>query len=291
MDSSLAIRMCGRSRVLGILAVAVGCVYTFSCATPQPQGIFETPTYTGPARTFQTSFDSVHDFDGFYCTPNLWPNEAFGSYQEQSTEHVADPAFSHKAWISKANDGDNDSRYGYLPHRAYPTINFQWTPDGIYRTPCLITLYVWLDMTLLERPGHVDDWMSFVTLTPDASQYWVRTVLVNIEHDGFLHFMHVPNQGQQVFTYVNPVPFTQGAWHRLDVFIDYDAAHGVAVLWLDKARVCEADVQGGVGGLAQAHFGLYASAAVPTGTIYNDKLRIKEVADRTEAEGMVLDAW
>jgi hypothetical protein len=45
-----------------------------------------------------------------------------------------------------------------------------------------------------------------------------------------------------------------------------------------------AAVEGALGGLAQAHFGLSASAAIASGTIYNDRLKIREVVDETEAD-------
>jgi hypothetical protein len=272
------------ARFLGVLLI-LGLV---SCTTPNPTGTIVGPTYTGPARTFQSSFESVDDFDGFFVVPQ----NSFGSSHDLLTSQVLHGLRSHEAWVLTANDTDNDSHDGYKPHRAYPTIQLQKTPDGIYRTPCLVTLSVRLDMALADRAPGIDDWMSFVTLTPDSSEAWQRTVLVNLEHDGYLHLMHVPDQGQQTFTFQRTdIPFPQLTWVRLDLYIDFGASNGAAALWQDGVLICEAAVSGGAGGLAQAHFGLYASAAVAAGTVWNDALRIREVADRAEAESLVAMAW
>jgi hypothetical protein len=282
-----------RRLTMSIVALAFGLA---ACATPGPVGLIEPPTYQGLARTYQASFNAVSDFDGFYIVPA----GNHGSGQDISTLNFVDPPSSHRAWIVTANDSNNDSHNGYKPHRAYPTIQFQKTADGIYRTPCLITLYVWLDMKLINKAPGIDDWMSFATLTPDASDNWVRTVLVNIEHDGNIHLMHVPNQGQQTFTFYNPIAFPQQTWVRLDIYIDFSSSNGMAALWQDHTLVCEAIVNGGMGGFAQAHFGLYASAALSElsslsgsspGTVYNDALRIMEVTNRAAAEALVLTVW
>lgn len=42
-------------------------------------------------------------------------------------------------------------------------------------------------------------------------------------------------------------------------------------------------VSGGEGRLSQAHFGLYASAAINEGIVYNDELTIREIADENAA--------
>jgi hypothetical protein len=269
--------------------VAVGALGAASCAD------IRAPSYSGAPRSFVTSFESVGDFSGFYIVP---PG-VFDSSHELSTDNVYHGTYAHKAWITAARAPDNDGSE-YRPHRAYPTVNFQKTADGIYRTPCLVSIWVYLDMTLLDRqPGHIDDWMSFATLTPDASDNWTRTVLVNTGPDGYARLMHVPRQGEQVYQYqadsVNDpsgsLRFPYRQWVRFDVFIDFDAANGYAKLWQNGRLVSSARVEGGAGGIAQAHFGLYASAAVPSGTVYNDRLRIVEVADESEAAPLVQSAW
>jgi hypothetical protein len=249
------------------------------------------PTYTGPPRSFETSFESLSDFYGFYIVP---PGD-YASSHELSSDLVRTGQYAHKAWILAPRAGNNDG-LKYLPHRAYPTVQFQKTPDGIYRTPCLVTLWVNLDMALVDMPaGSIDDWFSFATLTPDSSDSWSRTVCVNIAVDGYVRLVHVPSQGEQKYIYqVDPsndptgvLLFPYRQWVRLDIYIDYDKSNGYAKVWQNGMLISHALVKGGVGGLAQAHFGLYASAAIPSGTIYNDDLRIKEVSGEAEAMSLI----
>lgn len=177
-------------------------------------------------RVFSSSLEQVEDFTGFY----LVPQGDYASSQELSKEVVHSGSYAHKAWILSARDSTNDGS-SYLPHRAYPTIQFHRTEDGIFPTPCLVTLWVYLEMDLKEAPpGKTDDWFSFATLSPDTSDQWARTVLVNLVHDGYLHLMHVPNQGEQEHLY------------QMDSIQDPQ--------------------------------GLYASAHIHSGVIYNDDLAI-----------------
>jgi hypothetical protein len=132
-----------------------------------------TPEQNTSLRSFETSFESESDFSGFYIVP---PGE-YDSFHEKSSDTVYHGNYSHKAWIVKARAPNNDGLV-YLPHRAYPTIQFHKTPSGLLKTPCLVSLWVHLDITLTNRPaGSIDDWFSFVTLTPDTSDNWARTVV------------------------------------------------------------------------------------------------------------------
>ena len=260
-------------------------------------GEYPKPTYSGAQRSFISSFESASDFEGFYFESG----KSFDSAQELSTEQVKDGRYSHKAWILKARDSNNDSTIlNYKPHRAYPTVQFQKKPEGIYRTPCLVTFWVYLEMTLNPHPhGHIDDWFSFATLTPDVTDGWNRTVLANISSAGYLRLVHVPKQGQQIHLYQadasndpnGTLKFPHRQWVRIDLLIDFSKTNGYAKLWQNGILVSYACIEGGNGGLAQAHFGLYASAAITSGTVYNDKLRISEVKDESEALSLVRTPW
>lgn len=256
------------------------------------------PNYTGSLRAFQSSFEGESDFQNFYIenAANFGSGQAYvGSGDDPAP---VDGSKSHKAWILKANDSDNNSTAGYKPHRAYPTIQFQKTSGGIYRTPCLVTFYVWVDVSLQNRSG-INDWVSLATLTPDSSDQWVRVVVANVTVEGYFKLVHVPNQGEQITTYqVGPdndpgktklFPFRK--WVRVDIYIDFDETRGSAKLWQNQVLVSEAQVRGGRGALAQAHFGLYAGAALSSGRVYNDKLRIREVADESSAHSLVDEAY
>ena len=252
------------------------------------RGVSESATVARPAlREFTTSFEDVSDFDGFYIVP---PGE-YDSRHAQSTENVRTGHYSHKAWITQARGSSNDSPV-YSPHRAYPTVQLHKTAGGSFSSRSLVTVWVFLDINLVDRPaGDIDDWFSFATLTPDASDAWSRTVLVNIVHDGYARLVHVPNQGEQEHLYQATAqtdtdgslafPFNQ--WVRLDIYIDFSPTGGYAKVWQNKRLVSHAHVNGGNGTLAQAHFGLYASAAIPSGQVYNDDLTIREVRSETEA--------
>lgn len=288
-----------------IIALALNSVFLLlSCKTsasvdviaPAPDTTDSPRTY----RTFETSFEQEADFKEFYTETAA----NYDSGQELATDIVKDGAKSHKAWIVNARAAHNDGLI-YQPHRAYPTIQFHKTASGSFRTPCLVSLWVYLDMNLVDQPtGSIDDWFSFATFSPDSSDNWARTILVNITPDGYVRLVHVPIQGGQTHIYQagkdaagndndpnGALKFPYKQWVRLDILIDLNAANGYAKVWQDSTLVSYAKVEGGAGLLAQAHFGLYASAAIPSGTIYNDKLRIKEVKDETEALSLVASSW
>jgi hypothetical protein len=256
---------------------------------------YPAPTYQGELRSFESSFESIAEFKDFYIVPA----GEYASAQELSKDRVYHGVYSHKSWITAARAADNDGLV-YRPHRAYPTIQLQKTAGGIYRTPCLISLWVYLDVNLVARSkGHINDWFSPVTLSPDPSDKWSSVVTVGIGPDGYAKLIHVPRHNEQTHLYQagadndpnGQLRYPQRQWVRLDVYIDFDRAHGQAILWQNGKLVSHARVEGGSGGLAQAHFGLYASAAVASGTVFNDKLRIKEIRDEKEALALVNSPW
>jgi len=256
--------------------------------------------HTSLLRSFESSFESSDDFRGF----SIVRAEDFDCAQELASKMVLQGGFSHKAWIFKARAEDNDG-WIYRPHRAYPTIQLHKTPGGSFRTPCLISLWVNLDMPLKQKSkGKINDWFSFATLSCDESDRWNRCVLVNITNDGgpcsgYIHLVHVPKHGEQIHLFQagndnDPkgelrFPFNQ--WVRLDILIDFDGRNGYAKVWQNVILVSYAKVEGGKGTLAQTHFGLYASAAIPFGSIFNDKLRIKEILNEVEAIALVKAQW
>jgi len=279
-----------QKRFVFFLIVSVFILF-ISCKTStsvETAALPETPSSPVSYRSFETSFEQVSDFNGFYIVPQ----GDYDSTHELATDIVKDGTKSHKAWILKARDINNDGII-YLPHRAYPTIQFHKTTAGSFRTPCLVSFWVYLDMNLVDKPtGSIDDWFSFATFSPDSSDNWARTVLVNIAPDGYVRLVHVPRQGEQTYLYqTGSLKFPYKQWVRLDILIDFSAANGYAKVWQDSQLVSYARVEGGAGMLAQAHFGLYASAAIPSGTVYNDKLRIKEVKDEAEALVLVAGSW
>ncbi len=125
-------------------------------------------------RTFTTSFESVKDFDGFYITPQ---NHLGTTFHELTNSNAYSGAYSHRAWIEDSNT-ESTSKINNN-HRGYPTVQFQKTPEGSFKTPCYVSLWVWLDMELNANATSEDDWFSFATFTDDETDNWNRTVLVN----------------------------------------------------------------------------------------------------------------
>ena len=222
-------------------------------------------------REFVTSFESVDDFDGFYITPQ---NHLGTTFHELSESNVYSGTYSHKAWINKNNLHSSANNKN---HRGYPTIQFSKTAKGSLNTPCYILLRVWLDMDLNQNTVGEDDWFSFATFTDDETDNWDRTLLVNLSADGFVHLQHTTNQGKQnsIFQTSN-ITFPQKEWVELKIFLDF-RDHGYAKVWQNGELVSHAQVGNITNKLSQAHFGLYCSPKLSTGTVYNDDLSIKEV--------------
>jgi|CXWL01.1.fsa_nt_gi hypothetical protein len=282
MHVHLTIRLIvGPLAVAALFAVAV-------LASGAPQRAISITVAGGPpppngapaGRVFSTSFESISDFNGFYIAPQ---NHLGTASHDLTTEQVRSGIYAHKGWIYGANPQPPPG--GNTNHRGYPTVQLQKTPGGGYVCPCIVTLNVWLDMPL-DVPG---EWFSFATLTPDPSDAWSRTVLVNLSAanpapgtapGGVVHLMHVPNQGERQPTLqTSTILFPMRQWVEIRIYVDFDPVNGQAMVWQDGQMVSAAPVSGGNGKLEQAHFGLYAAPGLASGVIYNDDLEIVEAAD------------
>lgn len=249
-----------------ILLILLLGVLAYSC-NHQPISTIKTK------REFKSSFETVDDFSGFYISPQSHLETTF---HELSDSIVHSGVYSHKAWVDGANLPSTKSSNNN--HRGYPTIQFQNTPERSLKTPCYITLWVWLDMELKQSViGGEDDWFSFATFTDDESDRWKRTVLVNLSHDGFVHLQHVPKQGEQesVFQTTTTV-FPQKEWVELKVYLDF-SENGYAKVWQNGELISHAKVQNVNNKLAQVHFGMYCSPQIKSGVVYNDDLKIETV--------------
>lgn len=225
-----------------------------------------------PKRTFQTSFETVDDFSGFYITPQAHLNS---SYHALNDSMVHSGTYSHKAWITGAN---SPSLLTNNNHRAYPTVQLYKTNEGAFKTPCYVTFWVWLDMELkASTTGGDNDWFSFATFTCDESDNWTRTVLVNLSYDGFVHLMHVPGQGEQNYIFqTQTLKFPQKEWVELKIYLDF-TENAYAKVWQNGELVSSASIQDVENKLAQAHFGLYCPPSMASGVVYNDDLKIEMV--------------
>ncbi len=225
-----------------------------------------------PKREFTTSFESVDDFNGFYITPQSHLGTTF---HELTDSKVYSGIYSHRAWIEGSNPASTSTVNNN--HRGYPTVQFQKTPEGPFKTPCYVSLWVWLDMELNVNAAGEDDWFSFATFTDDETDHWGRTVLVNLSADGFVHLQHTTNQGEQNSIFqTSDITFPQREWVELKIFLDF-RDDGYAKVWQNGELVSHAEIGNITNQLSQAHFGLYCSPQLATGEVFNDDLLIKEV--------------
>ena len=251
-----------------LLVVTILLIISFSCKQEvEVRGDYE-------FKSFSTSFESINDFDGFYISPQ---GQQGTSFHDLSDSIVHSGSLAHRAWIHGANPPSVTTNNN---HRAYPTIQFQKTASGVFKTPCYVTLWVWLDMELTTAiDGGEDDWFSFATFTDDESDNWSRTVLVNLSHDGFVHLQHTTGQGKQSYLFqTTEVTFPQKEWVELKVYLDFDE-EGYAKVWQNGELVSHAIVDNIENKIAQAHFGLYCPPQMTSGMVFNDNLLIEEVAE------------
>jgi hypothetical protein len=224
-------------------------------------------------RKFQTSFESVLDFQGFFVEPQN--NQGTASHA-LSAERSRTGAHSHKGWIWGPNPiipGQDTN------HRGYPTVQFYKMAGGGFRTPATIDFWVWLDLPPMLPPNgsQEGEWFSLATLARRADDAFWDGVLINVSHRGIVHLMHVPTVGLSEWTYQDqdrPIPTRQ--WVNIHSVVDFASAGGYAKVWMDGVLVSEAPVQGGHWILEQAHFGLYAPPSMASGEVFNDDLVIKE---------------
>lgn len=226
---------------------------------------------TQNARIFQTSFESTAEFTLFYSVPSPYQSVATHG---QSSEQKRTGSYSHKASI--LGTGPSCFYPQNCNHRGYPTIQLNKLPSGGFKTPVLIEFYVYLDMSLPSTT----DWFSFATYSADPTDLWRRVVLINIDSKNYVYLMHVPLHNQGQHTYQNTtLGFPQRQWTKLTTCLDFSPAGGMAKVWMDGTLISTANVSGGCGVLEQAHFGLYASPSLSSGTVFNDDLRIEEVSN------------
>ncbi len=223
-------------------------------------------------REFITSFESVKDFNDFYITPQ---NHLGTTFHELTNSNVHSGTYSHRAWIKGSNKASTSKVNNN--HRGYSTVQFQKTKKWPFKTPCYVSLWVWVDMELNKDKKGEDDWLSFATFTDDETDNWARTVLVNLSANGFVHLQHTTNQGEQNSIFqTSTITFPQKQWVELKIFLDF-RDNGYAKVWQNGELVSYAKIGNITNKLSQAHFGLYSSPQISSGEVFNDDLKIIEV--------------
>jgi hypothetical protein len=220
----------------------------------------------------------------------------------------------HKAFITGANPvevGVNTN------HRAYPTFQLLNTDLGIVKSAVLIEFWVWVDFQLQSREGkNWISLATFTSYTDNnwAHSYLINMNADGVIH--LMHVPSNSMSVHDIYqTHSLTMPMKQ--WIQITTYIDYqtnnrfkspfiavwqDGALASAARFDDRIKPslviaseqrppCTKDIPIDVtverleeickltyvGGLAQAHFGLYVPPSLSSGTIYNDDLTITEV--------------
>jgi len=219
-------------------------------------------------KVYQSSFESKDDFSGSYIVPQNHKNSASHA---KSSENMHSGSYAHKGWVYKKNPASHFFKNNN--HRGYPTVQLYKMHQGAFKTPASVDFWVWLDMDIKKG-----EWFSFATLDHTKSNRW-DPVLVNLSDEGFIHLMHVPQNGDGKRTFqTTTLKFPMRQWVKLSILIHFDQSNGYAKVWQDDQLVSSAEVHRGNGELTQAHFGLYAPPSISKGFIFNDDLIIKEVS-------------
>ncbi len=219
-------------------------------------------------RSYQTGFETIDDFKDFYIVPQKFEDKTF---HEQSSDRVRSGKFSHKGII--LGQKPPSTIFTNNNHRAYPTIQLYKLEGGAFRTPAKIEFWVWLDMKFNKG-----EWFSFATIDYTKSDIW-DPVLVNLSDEGIVHLMHVPKNGQSEYLFqTKTIKFPMRQWVKLSIEIHFDEKNGYAKVRQNDQLVSSAIVKKGNGLLTQAHFGLYAPPSMTSGIVYNDDLKIIELA-------------
>ncbi len=259
--------------------------------------------------TFTSGFETEADFSQFYIVPQ---NHMGTASHKLAHEKTHSGSYAHKGWIYRRNPvvaGQNTN------HRAYPTVQLQKNPTGVFYNRTLVDFWVWLEIDLSAVENQ--EWFSFATFTAYADDHWYRAYLVNMDAGGRVNLMHVPNQTQSILDIYqnNDTVFPQKEWVRLTIYIDLNAENVYGkpylVVWQngilvsgatfsdritpysvpesswppclntwDQVNLTQAEDLCGLnytGALAQAHFGLYAPPLLASGLVYNDDLVIANV--------------
>ena len=117
-------------------------------------------------------------------------------------------------------------------------------------------------------------WVSFATLSPDASDAWSPVVTVNLDPGGWVNVFHVPVPGAQVTEIANSPSVPDADVGPAEDPHRFRRENGFIEVFQDGVLVTRARVSGGHGRLEQAHFGMYAIASLTKGVLCNDNLRI-----------------
>jgi len=257
-----------------------------------------------------TSFESLSEFSQFYIVPQNHLNSAT---HELSTENLVSGNYAHKAYMYQQNEvisGTNTN------HRAYPTFQFENTAMGILTGGILVDFWVNTDIEIGTAENENWISLATFTAYSDnnwARGFLINVDSDNIVH--LMHVPRNGQQIHDIFQ-TTTVTLPKSQWVKITAYIDCTTAnrfsHQFIAVWQDGVLVSAARFDGRInltdlqnevspevwatipegatipeveailglvftGGLAQAHFGLYAAPLLSSGTIYNDDLSVTEI--------------
>ncbi len=181
----------------------------------------------------------------------------------------------YKGWINSAASSS---------HRPYPGVSFDSIhgggnpdfPNGV-PSPFVNRFYVWMDWQPSQVSGF--GWMSYLTLSNNVD--WRVTTMSSITPADRLELAHVGPYGGfdagNGWERLQNVYMPSRQWVRFTVYTDYRAGYDVQYVWMDGVPVFRANggnIDQTTDYLLRAHWGLYASGNVPSGTMYNDSIQI-----------------
>lgn len=252
-------------------------------ATADITTVFRPPFYAG--------YEERAEAQGYVVTYGTTP---WGTAINLSSSTVSGDS-SVVAFVVSANDTNNESSGGYKPHRSYVQPQFQGYPIGdstrqvgkYLQCPCWFqTWYKQFGVTLAVRPG-LDDWSSPLTFrASDSGSTSDSVVTLSIDLDNYVQWQHVPTFGLATHTYqitnaLDPKGLRKirnSTWHLIQTFYDPKNLHRASV-WVDGVLHSSANITGRHNVIGNWHAGMYLSAAVASGTVWNDETWLTTVRD------------
>lgn len=262
-------------------------------------------------KTYRMGFESLDETKNFYISPQKYLGTSFHNL---SREQVYEGNYSHKAWMHGANKvilGQNTN------HRGYPTIQFNKTKAGIFNNVVFVEFYVWLDVRLEHISGKDWFSFATFTTYDDIFWQRTILVNLDADYRVHLMHVPDQTKGIQDIYQTKAKKFPLRQWVKLGVLLDFtdqnEYKSPFAKVWQNDELVSAArfnprlanieDIAKSLwppclknwdgssiflaekmcnliykGGLAQAHFGLYAPPLLSEGVVYNDNLVIYELA-------------
>jgi hypothetical protein len=257
-----------------LVTALVSAQTTAPLATPPPNSMDRILRKTAAnkfCRTFKSSYDSLSEFQ--YVTQN-----SAGSVNMLQSDIVKSGPYAHKLMITSAED---------TPHSQYAAFQPFSTTDGSFISPAYIEAFVYFDTVIPKDSNGTTSWYTIARIGADSeSSPGNKYVSVVVDPKGYLTLYNVPSM-DQAFTIFQQtaVPFPLKQWVNITIYIDFNSELGITALWQNGVLISLANVKLGSAQapLPQLHFGMFAQNTIPSGSIYNDDLLVREIVSGKSA--------